>query len=312
MLPRPIEYTNFRCNEFISVKRKYGAPLYLQRGSAGSIGKRKTMPSNVLENKIAIVVGAGQTPGSTMGNGRATAIAFARAGASVVAVDRDMASAGETAGLILAEGGQAMAVQADITSEAAIVAMVRQVMETHGRIDILHNNVGIAGAGGDAPVEDISVEAFDLLANLNLKGMMLTCKHVLPAMRAQRSGCVLNVASTAAYALYPNVAYKATKMGVLGLTQHIAMTYAEHGVRANAILPGLIDTPMAIEARVRLTGKPREQIVAERNAMVPLRGRMGTSWDVAHAAVFLASDQAGFITGVQLPVDGGALARLGP
>jgi len=270
------------------------------------------MPLNVLDNKTAIVVGAGQTPGSTVGNGRATAIAFAREGAWVAVVDRDLASAQETAELIRAEGGQAMAIQADITREAAIAAMVNQVMQARGRIDILHNNVGIAGAGGDAPIESITEEAFDRLTNLNLKGMTLTCKHVLPAMREQQSGCVINVASTATFALYPNVAYKATKMGVLGLTQHIAMTYAALGVRANSILPGLIDTPMAIEARVKLTGKPREQIIDERNAMVPLRGRMGTSWDVAHAAVFLASDQAGFITGVHLPVDGGALARVGP
>ena len=140
----------------------------------------------------------------------------------------------------------------------------------------------------------------------------MTCKHVLAVMSQQKSGVILNVASTATFGLYPNVAYKATKMGVLGLTQHIAMGYASLGIRANAILPGLIDTPMAIETRVKLTGRPREEIVAERNATVPLGGRMGTSWDVANAAVFLASEQAGFITGVNLPVDGGALARMGP
>lgn len=270
------------------------------------------MPQYALIDAVAVVVGSGQTKGTTMGNGRATAIAFAREGAKVAVVDRDQESADETARLIQEEGGVAVAVVADITREAAIVAMVSRVMDLHGRIDILHNNVGVAGAGGDAPVEDITEEAFDRLTDLNLKGMVLTCKHVLPVMRAQKRGSVINVASTATYALYPNIAYKATKMGVLGLTQHIATHYAVHGVRANSILPGLIDTPMAIEARVRLTGRPRDEIIEERNAMVPLRGRMGTSWDVANAAVFLASDAAGFITGVHLPVDGGALARIGP
>jgi len=270
------------------------------------------MPQYGLKNAVAVIVGAGQTKGATMGNGRATAHAFAREGAKVVVVDRDLESAEETARMIHAEGGSAVAMQADITQEASIVSMVERVMALHGRIDVLHNNVGIAGAGGDAPVEAITEEAFDRLTSLNLKGMVLTCKHVLPIMREQERGCVLNVASTATFALYPNVAYKATKMGVLGLTQHIATHYAEHGVRANSILPGLIDTPMAIEARVRLTGRPRNEIIEERNAMVPLRGRMGTSWDVANAAVFLASEAAGFITGVHLPVDGGALARIGP
>lgn len=270
------------------------------------------MPLNVLANKVAIVIGAGQTPGSTVGNGRAVAIAFSREGAQVAVIDRVLASAQETVNFITAEGGRAIALHADITQESSIEEMVRKVFDTYGRIDILHNNVGIAGAGGDAPIEDITEEIFDRLTNINLKGMTLTCKHVLPIMRQQQSGCVINVASTAAFALYPNVVYKTTKMGVLGLTQHIAMAYAPMGIRANAILPGLMDTPMAIEARLALTGKSRDQIVQERDAMVPLRGRMGTSWDVAYAAVFLASDQAGFITGVQLPVDGGALARIGP
>ena len=270
------------------------------------------MPHHDLKGRVAIVVGAGQTQGSTLGNGRATAIVFARAGAKVIVVDRDLASADETVAMIRDEGGQADAVRADVTQESSLAAMVERAMALHGRIDVLHNNVGVAGAGGDAPVEDITEEAFDRLTNLNLKGMVLTCKHVLPLMRKQQSGSVINVASTATFALYPNVAYKATKMGVLGLTQHIAMRYAADGVRANSILPGLIDTPMAIEARVQLTGRDRQDIIEERNAMVPLRGRMGTSWDVANAALFLASDAAGFITGVHLPVDGGALARVGP
>lgn len=270
------------------------------------------MQRELLEDKVAIVVGAGQTPGATVGNGRAVAIAFAREKAKVIVVDKDIDSAKETLSLIEAEGGNGAAIAVDITQECSIVEMVQTVCSVFGRIDILHNNVGIAGAGGDAPIESIEEEAFDRLVNVNLKGMTFTCKHVLPVMREQRDGCIINVASTAAFALYPNIAYKETKLGVLGLTQHIAMQYANLGIRANSILPGLIDTPMAIEARVALSGKPREQIIEERNATVPLRGHMGTSWDVANAAVFLASDLASFITGVHLPVDGGALARVGP
>lgn len=265
----------------------------------------------LLVGRIAIVVGGGQTTGQTTGNGRATAISFAREGATVVVADRQWESAQETVALIHAEGGQAWAVAVDITQEEDIRQMVAAVVERHNRIDVLHNNVGIAASGGDKPIDCITQEAFDLLYAVNLRGMAMTCKHVLAVMDKQESGNIINVASIAGVAMYPNVAYKATKMGVLGLTQHIAMAYAAKGIRANAILPGLIDTPMAIETRVKLTGKPREQIIAERDAQVPLRGHMGTAWDVANAAVFLASDRAAFITGVNLPVDGGALARVG-
>jgi NAD(P)-dependent dehydrogenase (short-subunit alcohol dehydrogenase family) len=265
---------------------------------------------DVLADRVAIVVGGGQVPGETMGNGRAVAIQFARAGARVLVVDRSADSAQETVDAITSEGGLAWMCQADVTDEASLREMVAACVAKEGRVDILHNNVGIAGAGGDAPIEDIDEAAFDLLYRVNLRGMAMTCKHVLPVMRRQESGVVLNVSSSAALGLYPNVAYKATKMGVLGLTQHIATTYAAVGIRANSIVPGLLDTPMAIEARVSLSGKSRDAIRAERDAKVPLRGKMGSAWDVAHAAVFLASDLAGFITGVHLPVDGGASARV--
>ncbi|NYT22422.1 SDR family oxidoreductase [Alcaligenaceae bacterium] len=265
----------------------------------------------LLQNRIAIVVGGGQTPGLTIGNGRATALSFAREGATVVVVDREMQSAQETVDQILAEGGQAWAAAADISREGDIRGMVAEVVQRHGRIDILHNNVGMAAGGGDQPIDSITEEAFDHLYTVNLRGMAMTCKHVLAVMDKQQSGNIINISSIVSVAMSPNLAYKVTKMGVLGLTQHIAMQYAAKGIRANAILPGLLDTPMAIETRVRLSGKSREQIIAERNAQVPLRGHMGSAWDVANAAVFLASDRAAFITGINLPVDGGAMARIG-
>jgi len=264
-----------------------------------------------LEGKTAMVIGAGQSPGVGVGNGRATAMLFAREGAKVLAVDRDLASAEETAGLIQAEGGEAQAAAADVTDEDAVVAAVAACRDRWQRIDILHNNVGISVAGNDAPVTDITVEAFDHVMAVNLRGMVLACKHVLPIMRAQESGSIINISSIAAWVNYPLVAYKTSKMALVGLTEQLAIQNAQYGIRANVILPGLMDTPMAVDTRARLTGRPREDIAAERDAKVPLRGKMGTAWDVAHAALFLASDDAGFVTGVSLPVDGGANVRTG-
>jgi NAD(P)-dependent dehydrogenase (short-subunit alcohol dehydrogenase family) len=258
-----------------------------------------------LENRIAIIFGAGQTPGETVGNGRATALTFAREGAKVMAVDRNLASAEETAALIEEKGGEAAAVAADVTEEAAIEAAIAACSERWGRIDILHNNVGVSIEGGDAPITEITVEAFDRVVAINLRGMVLTCKHVLPVMRGQRSGAIINISSLAARTVYPLVGYKTTKAALLALTEQIAIQNAQYGIRANCILPGLMDTPMGVDVRSRTTGRSRAQIAAERNAFVPLGGRMGTAWDVANAALFLASDEAGFITGVSLPVDGG-------
>lgn len=266
--------------------------------------------AGALDGKVAIVVGGGQAPGETMGNGRATAIQFAKAGARVAVVDRSGDSAQETVDLITQFGGQAFACTADVVSEQSLAKMVDECVARFGRIDVLHNNVGISVTGGDAHVEDISEAAFDLIYQVNLRGMAMTCKHVLPVMREQKSGVILNVSSMGALAVYPTVGYKTTKMAVIALTQHIAARYAPLGIRANAILPGLLDTPMAIEARHKDFGTSRQTIREERNARVPLRGKMGTAWDVAYAAVFLASDMAGFITGVSLPIDGGANVNL--
>lgn len=264
-----------------------------------------------LEGRTAIVVGAGQTPGSAMGNGRATALLFAREGARVLAVDRDLASAEETAGLIRGEGGEAQAFGADVTDEASIQAAIGECTSRWGRVDVLHNNVGISVAGGDAEVTEITTEAFDRVMAVNLRGTVMACKHAIPIMREQRSGAIVNISSLAAVENYPWVAYKASKSAMVAFTKQIAIQNAEYGVRANVILPGLMDTPMAVDTRARAWHRPREEIAAERDARVPLRHKMGTAWDVAHAALFLASDEAGFITGAALPVDGGASCRVG-
>lgn len=258
----------------------------------------------LLEDKVAIVVGGDQTPGETIGNGRATAVQFAREGARVLVADRDLASAEETLGLITDEGGEALACQADVRHEPDIEAMVGTAIDAWGKIDILHNNVGVSIAGHDARIEDMTPDSYNLLVEINLRAMVLTTKHVLPTMREAGAGVIINISSMAARKAYPLVGYKTTKAAVVALTEQTAALNARYGIRANVILPGLMNTPMAVESRVS-AGKAREEVIAERDAQVPLGRKMGTAWDVAHAAAFLASDRAGFITGVALPVDGG-------
>lgn len=262
-----------------------------------------------LKNKVAIVVGAGQTPGETIGNGRATAILFAREGAKVALVDCNYESALETQTLIEAEGGQCFAVQADVIREADCQTFVRVTVEAYGRIDILHNNVGI-GAGNDE-ILSLSEELWDKIMNVNLKGMFLSSRSVLPVMRQQRSGSIINISSIAAICSTSIVAYKTSKAGVNALTHQIALENAKYNIRANAIMPGLMNTPMAIEGIAKSRGIPKEELIQQRNKSVPLGGQMGTAWDTAFAALFLASDEAKFITGVMLPVDGGQSARIG-
>ena len=264
-----------------------------------------------LAEKIAVIVGAGQSPGEGIGNGRATSLRFAREGARVLAVDCNLASAEETAAMVMAEGGQCLAFEADVTQEATLAAAIAFAIKRWQRIDILHNNVGVSLEGGDAPIEDITEDIFDRVSAINLRGTIMACKHALPFMREQRSGVIINISSIAAWSDYPLVAYKATKAAMIAFTQQLAIQNAPFGVRANVILPGLMNTPMAVDTRARAWGKSRAEVVAARDAKVPLRQRMGTAWDVANAALFLASDEAQFITGVALPVDGGALTRIG-
>jgi NAD(P)-dependent dehydrogenase (short-subunit alcohol dehydrogenase family) len=264
-----------------------------------------------LNNRIAIVVGAGQSLGEGIGNGRATALTFAREGAAVLCVDHNIGSAQETVDMIAAKGGAAHAFKADVTSAINIAAMVADAQRRWGRIDILHNNVGVSLSAGDAELLELTEAAFDRCVAINLKSCILAAKEVIPVMRRQGAGSIINISSMAAITTYPYVAYKATKSAMIAFTEQLAYQNAEYGIRANVILPGLMNTPMAVDTRAREFNKTRAEVEAERDSKVPLRRKMGTAWDVANAALFLASDEASFITGVTLPVDGGASVRRG-
>jgi NAD(P)-dependent dehydrogenase (short-subunit alcohol dehydrogenase family) len=264
-----------------------------------------------LKDRIAIVVGAGQSPGEGMGNGRATALTFAREGAKVLCVDHNLASAQETVDMIAAKGGTAAAFKADATKVADLKAMAEDTKTRWGRIDILHNNVGVSLSGGDAELLDFTEEALERCVAINLKSCIFAAKHVIPIMRAQQSGVIINISSMAVITTYPYVAYKATKAAMVAFTEQLAYQNAQYGIRANVILPGLMNTPMAVDTRAREFKKSRAEVEAARDAQVPLRKKMGTAWDVANAALFLASDEANFITGVTLPVDGGSSVRRG-
>ena len=263
-----------------------------------------------LAGKFAVVVGAGQTPGDTIGNGRAIAILFAREGAEVLCVDRDLSRAEETVAMITAEGGKAHAFAANITRSSDCDATIARAKALWGRLDILINNVGIGG-GGDGPAHRLTEDAFDRILNVNLKGMWLTTKAALPLMREQGFGAMVNISSLASLAGGNQTAYEVSKAAVNRLTTSVASANSTKGIRCNAIAMGLMDTPMAVAGIAGATGQDPDTVRAARNARVPLGGKMGTAWDTAHAALFLASDDARYITGQILVVDGGMSGRLG-
>lgn len=277
--------------------------------SAGSVAGR-------LVGRTAVVVGAGQTAGETIGNGRAVATTFAREGARLVLVDRDPVSVAETASSAAAAAAEAghdlpspVEVVVDITTTDGPAALVDAATDAFGGFDVLHNNVGIGA--GDGPPHRLSDEAYDRIMDVNLRAMWRTCRAAVPVLRAQGRSAIVNVSSLASIAGATNLtAYKISKAGVNALTQNLALSGAKHGMRANAILPGFIDTPMAVDAAAAVLGIDRGDYAAARASIVPL-GRQGTAWDVANAALFLASDEAAFITGVCLAVDGGQAARIG-
>ena len=260
-----------------------------------------------LDGRVALVFGAGSI-GEGWGNGKAAAVAYARSGARVVAVDSVAAAAAVTRDLVRGEGQEAESVAADVTRWDDVQRAVDHAVARYGRVDILHNNVGITSQGG--PVETTE-EVWDRVMTVNVKGMFLTCKSVLPLMEAQGSGAIVNIGALGGvrWTGYAYCAYAASKGAVNSLTQSVALQYAAKGIRANCILPGVMDTPH-IYRQISGFYSSDEEMVAARNKLSPT-GRMGDAWDVANAAVFLASDDARFINGVELMVDGGMHVRCG-
>jgi NAD(P)-dependent dehydrogenase (short-subunit alcohol dehydrogenase family) len=266
-----------------------------------------------LKDKVAIVVGAGSS-GPGWGNGKCTAVTFAREGAKVLCVDLKRAAAEETVGLIAKEGGEAFAVEANSARNADVKAMVDACLAKWGRIDILDNNVGIGSTGG--PVE-LSEDEWHQVFDVNVKSFFLTAKHVIPVMEKQGKGAIVNVSSIASIRSPKGVsyiAYNASKGAVNSLTLAIASQYADKGIRCNAILPGLMHTPM-IDFLAEQYAKGEtdhnqayEKMIAIRNRASPT-GKMGTGWDTANAALFLASDEAAYVNGHLLVVDGGITVR---
>lgn len=263
-----------------------------------------------LSGKVAVVVGAGQTPGETIGNGRAIALTFAREGAEVLCVDRLAERAEGVAAEIAAEGGTAFAHQADITDLAQCEGIVAAALERWGRIDILVNNVGV-GAAGDGPAQRCTDEAFERVFAINFTGARRLIRAALGPMREAGRGSIVNISSLASIAGANMIAYEISKAALNRLTTATAQGNAAKGVRCNAILPGLMDTPMGVGGTAERDGKSLDEQREIRGKLVPLKGGMGSAWDTANAALFLASDEARFVTGVLLPVDGGASVRVG-
>ncbi|WP_350334342.1 SDR family NAD(P)-dependent oxidoreductase [Coralliovum pocilloporae] len=269
-----------------------------------------------LAGKIALVTGAGSMTSSMgnggMGNGKATAIRLARDGAAICALDLNLEAAEETCTLIRAEGGTAHAVAADVTREDEVIAAIAKCLETFGRIDILQNNVGILRTGG---AMDSTVEDWDLMVHVNMKAVFLPTKHALPHFVERGAGVITNISSIAGlrYLGTPYIGYNATKGSIISFTRNLAAEVAPHGIRANAILPGFVDTPMAREVTIQKSDTPDaidwDALDQQRAARIPL-GRVGTPWDVANAAAFLASDDASYITGTEITVDGGVSCRV--
>jgi NAD(P)-dependent dehydrogenase (short-subunit alcohol dehydrogenase family) len=261
-----------------------------------------------VRGKAIIVTGAGSI-GPGMGNGKASSIVYAREGGRVLLVDQSLEAANETSRLIGAEGGTGIPFSCDVTSSAECLKMVEACFAAFGRVDVLHNNVGVTVPGG--PVE-LTEEQWDRLMRINVKSMFLTCKHALPYMEQQGSGAIVNIASVNAIRTLPAIAiaYAASKAAVIALTREIAVQYATRGIRANAILPGLMDTPMVKAQLTSAYGGDVEQMLRRRARLCPT-GKQGDAWDTAHAALFLASDEAKYITGTTLVVDGGLTSTIG-
>lgn len=258
-----------------------------------------------LTGKTALVTGCGSSaPG--WGNGKAIATLLARQGASVVGVDRDTEAAAETARIIHGEGFACHVETADITNAESVASLIDRMMQREGRIDILINNVGRSEPGGPA---ELTEAVWDEQLDINLKTAFLMCHHVLPLMAKQRSGAVVNVASVAGlrYVGKPQVAYSAAKAGLIQFSKTTGVLYAAQGVRMNCVVPGLMATPLVKRLADKYAGGDYDGFVETRNRQVPM-GYMGDAWDVAHAALFLVSDEARYVTATEIVVDGGFTA----
>src|SRR5262245_48968350 len=274
------------------------------------IGNREARMDR-LKGKVAMVVGAGSI-GPGWGNGKATAVTFAREGAQVFCVDRDAVAAAETVNIISGEGGKASAFTADVSRAGEVEAMVAACLKTFGRIDVLDNNVGIAEMGS---VVEVTEESWDHVFAVNLKSAYLAMKHVIPVMVQQGGGSIINISSVASirHMGLSYVTYGTSKAAMNMMTRTTAVEFAPHHVRVNAILPGLMKTPMVAHSAGLAASYAKGDVEAmwrARDAQVPM-GHMGDAWDVANAALFLASDESKYVTGIELVVDGGITVKSG-
>ena len=260
------------------------------------------------EGKVVLVAGAGSV-GPGWGNGKAAAVLFAREGAHVVAADIQLEAARETKAIIDREGGSCLALQVDVTGEDSVTQLVRSVLGQYGRIDVLHNNVGIAKM---KPTVDTTLEEWEEGIAVNLRGVFLTCRSVLPAMIEQGNGSIVNVSSVAAmrWVGAPCGSYSAAKAGVIQFSRTLALEHASDGVRVNSVVPGFMDTPTIRESYNDTYQGNVEAMRRTRDAACP-SGHMGNAWDVAEAVVFLASDDSRYISGAELIVDGGLTSSIG-
>jgi NAD(P)-dependent dehydrogenase (short-subunit alcohol dehydrogenase family) len=261
-----------------------------------------------LKDKVALITGSGAV-GPGWGNGKATSVLFAREGAAIFGVDLNLGAAEETRDLILDEGGVALAHQADVAKASEVDALVSACMDAFGRIDILINNVGIARIGSVVSTEEAD---WDLVTDVNQKSVYLMCRAVIPNMEQQGKGSIVNIASIAAHR-WTGIAYAsyyATKGAVVALSRSIALEYASKGIRCNSVSPGLMNTPMVHQGLTAAYGQEGDidHLIKVRDAQTPT-GKMGTAWDTAHACLYLASDEAGYVNAHDLVVDGGIIAK---
>jgi len=262
-----------------------------------------------LEDKVALITGAGSI-GPGWGNGKATAVLFAREGARVFGVDLNLDAANETRAIIEQEGGRCVTHAADVSQADGVRGMVEACLRAFGRIDVLVNNVGIARTGGIVTTEEAD---WDRVSEINLKSVYLVCRQVVPVMERQSKGAIVNIASIAAHRWtgINYASYYATKGGVVALSRAIALELAQKGIRCNSISPGLMNTPMVHHGLTAAYGAEGDvdNLIRVRDAQCPM-GHMGSGWDTAYACLYLASDEAAYVTAHDLVVDGGITAKL--